>query len=243
MASGRTRTLTARRRRLHQHAMEHEPVWLNHADARWDWLQALAASRFSPTARLLGHTLCLHGTADGRRIFPSTRTISEESGLSERSTCTGLEILACGGFLWPDFMEKRTGREWARTYYKLTLPRAIWDGVGSKPWEEDPTWQRTEPASVPSSANGRGTEPDARGTEPGAEGTERHDKKALKDVQSSLSSESLNVVTQRECAAHAAPTFVKRSRNTEPNQDEIERRRREAAELVARLQANGTGKV
>jgi hypothetical protein len=232
--SGRSTKLTTRRRYLHTKAYEHNPVTLNHAEARYDWLQAIARSNFSPTVRLVGHTPCLHGSASGGKIYPTTQTLARESGLSERSVCTAIETLSCGGYLWPDFMPKRHGQSWALTIYKLLLPTKVWESVSGKPWRDEPTWKPeqgmrgTERTSVPSvsvmavntgnpgastalapesplghppvSPGSEGTETGAQGTETGAEGTERHDRKALNQVQSSLPSESLRVVSQSECA-------------------------------------------
>lgn len=132
--------LKSRRLELHAQAKRHDPVTLDHEDAKWDWLHMIALSSLPATTRLIAHTLCLHGRSNGSNIYPSVRGLADEAGLTETAICKHLGLLTSEGYLLPFFQKGRTGQSWARTTYHLTLPRIEFDRMKTKPWKDDPTW-------------------------------------------------------------------------------------------------------
>lgn len=104
---------------------------------------------------------------NGDGCYPSTKRQSEETGLSERSVCTHLELAEKAGFI------KRcahgfSGQAWKRNQYVASYPEGT--ELGSVAIIDD---GGTEDSSV-----------SLKGTEPLSEGTEPNDKKALNHVQS-----------------------------------------------------------
>ncbi|WP_419656289.1 helix-turn-helix domain-containing protein [Desulfosarcina variabilis] len=137
------------------------------ASFKFEW-QKIIASKFGPkkpTTRHVLLTLCIHMDKDGGSCFPSTRTLAEETGLSERSVCTHLRTASTDGWI---NTHTRTGfgQAWAQNSYTALIPKKVLKEVQQ---------QGTE----------RGSVPNDKGTEPHAEGTEPNDIKALKEVQSS----------------------------------------------------------
>lgn len=195
---------------------------------KWKWQHLIARSELSPTSRLVAHTLCLHGLTNGDRIFPSQLRLAAETGLTERSVCTHIDLIVRSGWLMRTI--KNTGRDWAGTTYILTVPTAALPMLEqlASPWEDDPTWKPdsniagtespsvpernvatdstgTEPPSVPGTEplakDVRGAESDARGTEPRSDGTERRAVGALKDVHTSLKPSVSNRVLKTQGAS------------------------------------------
>jgi hypothetical protein len=142
---------------------------LNHKLSKlFTWRDALISEYGpGPTTRHVLLTLSLHMDKDGGSCFPSTKKTARETGLSERTVCTHLEIAKAQGWI-----EKNgrvyTGRNWKRHFYQALIPPDALKEVQH---------QGTETDSAPLE----------KGTEPHAEGTEPDDKKALKEVQSSTS--------------------------------------------------------
>ena len=230
-----TNKLQSRRLALHIEAKRHDPVTLDHEDAKWDWLHMIALSPLPATTRLVAHTLCLHGRTNGSNIYPSTRGLGDEANLTETAICKHLALLTTQGYLLPYFQRGRAGQSWARTLYQLTLPRTEFDRMKTKPWVDDPTWtpdegtqrrrarstQGTPPREVPSlpemAPDGHsastvfqpeGTPRDEKGTLPDAEGTPRRVEKALNGVESSLTSKSHNLVSHVSVAPTTAENPV-----------------------------------
>jgi hypothetical protein len=116
-----------------------------------------------PTTRLLLLTLSVHMDGNGGSCFPSTRKLAEETGLSERTVCTHLEIAEKEGWI-KKMKQGLTGRSWKRHSYQ---------------------------AAIPPEALKQVQHPKQQGTEPHAEGTEPNDNEALKQVQSSTSYSSI----------------------------------------------------
>jgi Helix-turn-helix domain len=111
-------------------------------DARYEWLQRISASDLPPLARLLAHCLALHGRKDGSNIFPSTRTLASESGLSARSVSTHLDTLCRTGYIWR--LERRPNAVWSCGFvYWLCAPEKVLQASATKTpvWEADPSWR------------------------------------------------------------------------------------------------------
>jgi DNA-binding transcriptional regulator YhcF (GntR family) len=93
-------------------------------DARYRWLDAILSSDLSRTTRLVAHSLARHGRVDGGNIFPSTRRLASESGLSERTVCTHLDLLVRQGFLRRQPRHGNTAG--ARGFqYLLNIPKVL----------------------------------------------------------------------------------------------------------------------
>jgi hypothetical protein len=92
------------------------------SSARYIWRRLIARSRLPASARLVAMMLTMHGSAHGEDIYPSTIGLAGESGLSERTVCTQLDILACAGYI--QRQPRGTGRKWAGTVYELYAPAA-----------------------------------------------------------------------------------------------------------------------
>ena len=200
-------------------------------DARYIWTRLIAQSRLPMGARLIAHTLVLHGRTDGSRIWPSTAMLAAEAGCSERVACVHLATLARGGWIWRE--PRGSGTTWAGTRYTLCAPRARLEAFNADPapWVEDPTWapehgaeggpvhrgtdetsvgktaeNPTDETSVPTrNANvtqADGTDVSANGTDVSANGTDVSAQMALTNRQSSLRSES-QIESQRSVCADA----------------------------------------
>lgn len=129
----------------------------------WDWQKAIRKSGLEATTRHVLLNLASRMDTDGGNCFPSTRLQAEDTGLSERSICTHLEIAEKAGYV-ARIREGNRGQGWHYRYYP-----AFGNNI-----------EGTEPASAPS---GQGTEP---ASEHSSERTEPHDRKELKDVQCTL---------------------------------------------------------
>src|SRR5688572_1205610 len=106
-----------RRNAFYRQAQKLKPVEIVSPHARYDWLRAIATSALPSTTRLVAHTLCLHGNADGSGIYPSVRVIADESGLTQTAVCKHLGILAASAYVRPYFIAGRGGQSHARTFY------------------------------------------------------------------------------------------------------------------------------
>lgn len=203
--------------------------------ARFIWTRLVAKSRLPPGARLIAHTLVLHGRADGSDIYPSTATLAAEAGCSERVVCVHLATLARSGWIWRE--PRGSGTKWAGTLYTLCAPQTRLEAFSADPapWVEDPSWtpeQGTERGSVPRGTDetsvgetaekptdetsvrtsngevtqGDGTDVSANGTDFSASGTDVSAQMALTIRQSSLSSKSVRESVSTACAdAHGPP--------------------------------------
>ncbi len=127
-----------------------------------------------PTMRHVLLTLSTHGDTDGNDIFPSTRTLADETGLSERSVCTHLQKAEDSG--WIERSSKGTGHGWRRHVYSLRIPALALNVVQQQGNGRDSASKKTAC-----------TEPDTEGTECHAEDTEHGNMNVLKDVQSTSS--------------------------------------------------------
>jgi hypothetical protein len=133
------------------------------------WRKAIT-SAYGPSSAVTRHvllTLSMHMNGNGGSCFPSTKTLAAECAMSERSICTHLEKAVKQGWL-----QKRilgiAGQGWRRHSYEAAIPDNVLKQV-----------QHLTPEAA------------EKGSAPIEQGTERHDRKALKPVQSSASINSL----------------------------------------------------
>lgn len=150
----------------------------------WRSIVASAAGPKSPVTRHVLLTLSLHMNEKGESCFPSTKTLANETGLSERAVCTHLALAAEEGWIDRQLVGYR-GQKWARMEYSPTIPNGQEKPV-------DNLKKGTERHSVPL--------PKALNVT--TKGTERHDKKALNDVQCSS---SLNSSISKPCKPSTPP--------------------------------------
>lgn len=89
--------------------------------ARYEWIRAVIESSLPAMTRLIAHTLALHGTAGGKKIFPSVRTIAAEAGTSARCVSEHVDTLVRRGFVLRQarFGDTAGGRGFE---YLLTVP-------------------------------------------------------------------------------------------------------------------------
>ncbi|MBC8730005.1 helix-turn-helix domain-containing protein [Paraburkholderia sp. UCT2] len=159
----------------------------------WTWRHAIINSPLPPTTRHVLLTLSCHVNDVGEDCFPSTKTLARETGLSERSVCTHLELAATEGW----FAVRKHGyggQKWARHQYYPRVP----DDFVLPDRDEKGAEERSVPRAKKLSTkalkevqhlNDKGTEGDSvplgEALNVIPEGTEPNDKKALKEVQSS----------------------------------------------------------
>ena len=127
----------------------------------WSWRHAILKSSLPSTTRHVLLTLSCHMNDVGEGCFPSTKTLAMETGLSERSVCTHLELAETRGWITREQHGFR-GSKWKRNEY-----RPMW-----------PSDETDEP-SLSKRAVKALKDVQHHGTEP-------NDKKALKDVQSNI---------------------------------------------------------
>lgn len=77
-----------------------------------------------PTTRHVLLTLGLHMNEKGSSCFPSTKTLTRETGLSERCVCTHLERAINNGWLTRE-LGRFGGQRWRRNAYQATVPIAV----------------------------------------------------------------------------------------------------------------------
>lgn len=143
---------------------------------KYQKLVASMAGPESPTTRHLLLTISLFMDENGANCFPSTKTLAEATGLTERTVCTHLEQAINTGWLKRSKLGKQ-GRGWRRSQYNASIPdKALKEIQHHRP-------ERTETNSAPTP---HGTE---RGSVRKCEGTESDDINVLKEVQSNISIE------------------------------------------------------
>ena len=166
------------------------------------WRSAVA-SKHGPkqsTTRHLLLTLSLHMNEKGGSCFPSTKTLAEETGYSERTICTHLQKAADQGWLIKG-SRGTGGKGWKRNKYSARIPakaqRALKEVQYEGPGSDDKALKQVQCDPR------EGTEPLSEGTEPNAEGTEPDDNKALKEVQCRTSVEGDIEDDKEGVVAHA----------------------------------------
>ncbi len=147
------------------------------------WRAALRADReLKGLIKLMLVFLSLFMDESGSSCFPSTRTLALETGLSERSVCTHLEIATKEGWL-KKMLLGLSGQGWKRHSYEVAFPEKALKEIQH--------------------VNSEGTERDSARL---AKGTEPNDKKALKEVQSSTSMNTSNTIVPKKNEKQQKPT-------------------------------------
>lgn len=88
------------------------------------WRQMLLKSDLMPVTRLVLHTLGCHMNDAGESCYPSIELLCAETGLSNRSVITHLQIAIERGFI---VVEKHgfKGQRWARNEYRISWPKVV----------------------------------------------------------------------------------------------------------------------
>jgi hypothetical protein len=115
---------------------------------RWQWRELLASEEGpeDPSTRLVLFVLALHMNQQGLNAFPSQETIAKRSGLSARAVRTHLRRAEKAHWL-KIYQKPRKGQAWFVHEYVACIPDNLIELCTSKPWEEDPNWQRAEDSS------------------------------------------------------------------------------------------------
>jgi hypothetical protein len=111
----------------------------------------------------------------GENAFPAQKLIAERTGLSERSVRTHLAHARRDGWI-QIYRKARPGKQaWFVHEYVAIIPDNLAELCTSRPWEDDPTWQRAENSagrkatSKPLRSPSDGPSPAAQGSSKAAE--------------------------------------------------------------------------
>jgi hypothetical protein len=163
----------------------------------YTWRAAILKSDLPPTTRHVLLTLSCYINDVGQSAYPSTKTLTADTGLSERSVITHLQLAKERGWL-KVAKHGFGGQKWAHHEYFPCCPEVDYDEI--------PAEKGTEPPSA-APEKALNVVPKALNLLP--KGTEPNDKKALKEVQSNspveLSKELSN--KSNKATALAAPTL------------------------------------
>lgn len=121
------------------------------------WRSAIASANGpkSPTTRLVLLTLGLHMSERGESCYPSTKTLSEETGLSEKAVITHLQIAEETGWIRKG-QHGFSNQKWKRHEYFPTFPNGT-EGR-SAPLEEKGTERGSAPSEKARNVVPKGTE-------------------------------------------------------------------------------------
>lgn len=146
----------------------------------WSWRNAIQRAQLAPFTKLVLLNLSVYMNDLGESCYPTTSQQAADTGMSERSVCTHLQLATDAGFL-----TKSThgfgGQGWRRNEYSAVMPQGFEIGKGTERGS-------ARAAKNGSPKNGKGTETGSAPSEKKAlnlttKGTEPDDKKALKEVQ------------------------------------------------------------
>ena len=87
----------------------------------WSWRQSIQKSPLQSTTKLVLLNLSIYMNELGHGCFPSTKTQASDTGLSERSICTHLDIAQENGFLIKS-VHGYSGKGWKRHEYVASYP-------------------------------------------------------------------------------------------------------------------------
>jgi hypothetical protein len=99
----------------------------------------------SQNARLVALAIHMHMSGDNPEAWPSQELIAECSQVSVRQTRRLIEQLQSTGWLKVQLMRRAEGgHNWKLSVYSPTVPAHLAEHVPPRPWEEDPTYRRTD---------------------------------------------------------------------------------------------------
>ncbi len=110
---------------------------------RWQWRELIASENgpSDPSTRLVLLVLSLHMNQVGENAFPAQELIAKRAGLSVRSVRTHLNLAADAEWL-RIYQKAQKGKAWFVHEYMATIPDRLAGLRTSKPWVDDPKWER-----------------------------------------------------------------------------------------------------
>lgn len=148
------------------------------SDEMFSWRKAILKSKLAPTTRHVLLTLACHMNAAGESCYPSIKLLCEETGLSNRSVITHLQIAKEEGWITVD-VHGFAGQRWAAHEYHPAWPHYLRDAANSM------KKAMNEVHHVKEKAVKEVHDLPKKGGERHSEGGERGSKKAVKEVHSS----------------------------------------------------------
>lgn len=88
----------------------------------WSWRDSIRQSNIHSTTKLVLYNLSIYMNEAGDGCFPSTKTQSNDTGLSERTICTHLQKACDSGFITKS-VHGYSGQGWARNEYIASYPK------------------------------------------------------------------------------------------------------------------------
>lgn len=144
----------------------------------FSWRKAILKSQLAPTTRHVLLTLACHMNAAGESCYPSIKLLCEETGLSNRSVITHLQIAKEEGWITVG-VHGFAGQRWAAHEYYPAWPHYLREAANSM------KKAMNEVHRVKEKAVKEVHDPSKEGGERHSEGGERHSDKAVKEVHSS----------------------------------------------------------
>lgn len=150
----------------------------------WSWRNAIQRAQLAPFTKLVLLNLSVYMNDLGESCYPTTSQQAADTGMSERSVCTHLQLATDAGFLAKS-VHGFGGQGWKRNEYSAVMPPGFEIGKGTERGSARSAKNKPEQNGA---KNPEGTE---RGSAPSdkkalnltTKGTEPDDKKALKEVQ------------------------------------------------------------
>lgn len=158
------------------------------------WREAILQSDLPPTTRHVLLTLSCHMNKLGDNCFPSVKLLCEETGLSNRTIITHLQIANDLGWITVS-IRGLEGQQWKAHQYHPSYPPYLREAVSIMEEAMMSGRQSGKKAVKEIHRLKKGGEPNAKkvvnlmqeGGEPNAKGCELGDKKVVKEVHSSIS--------------------------------------------------------
>lgn len=163
----------------------------------WTWRHAILKSSLPSTTKHVLLTISCRMNDVGEGCYPSTSTLAEETGLSERAVCKHIADAKALGWLRVE-QHGFGGQKWKRNQYFPAWPPVDCDpdaaekgtDPGSGPQSTEDETDSDEGTDAGSAAFGKGTDPGSVG------GTDPGDKKALTQGQCNISRDSSHTHSQ-----------------------------------------------
>jgi len=160
----------------------------------WSWRHAILNSSLPATTRHVLLTISCHMNDLGEGSYPTTAQLAGETGLSERSVCTHIEVAREAG--WIEVTKHGFGgQKWKNHEYRAHWPSAEISQLDDRKALNEVQHVGTEGLSV---ASEKALNLLPKGTEP-------NDRKALNEVQSSIPSSIPERNSLSETSSDLAP--------------------------------------
>jgi hypothetical protein len=159
----------------------------------FSWRQAILEAELQPTSKHVLLTLACHMNDAGESCYPSIELLCRETGLSNRTVITHLQIATEEGWIKVD-KHGFAGRQWARNEYRISWPEAVNE-------VHDHASQGSERGSPPyiGEAVKEVHHPEDEAVNLTQEGSEPDDNKAVKEVHT-ISSKNSSMSTPTPAA-------------------------------------------